>query len=207
VLRVQRCNRCHALFHPPVPACRYCRSEDISVADTSGRGVVIGVTVNYQQWDPRFPAPFVIATVALEEDPRVRGITNLIGVDPEAAQVGMRVRLRFEAIEDVWLPVFEPTADEADELPSDETDPASHRQWVRPRHETTKFEDRVAISGIGMWRIGRRLMQPPRWFRSSTIWAYTRRVVEAPEWRNRSAVVCTSRPDALSMLALKCRSE
>jgi acetyl-CoA acetyltransferase len=32
---------------------------------------------------------------------------------------------------------------------------------VRPRHGTTKFEDRVAISGIGMSAIGRRQMRPP----------------------------------------------
>jgi len=165
VLRFNRCHACGAFLHPPVPVCRYCRSEDIGIENVSGRGVVIGATVNYQQWDPRFPPPFVIATVAIDEDPRVRVITNVVGVEPETVHVGMRVQVRFEAVDDVWLPLFEPTGQEPGEgvaeLPSDETDPASHGRWVRPRLSTTKFEDRVAISGIGMSPIGRRLMLPP----------------------------------------------
>jgi acetyl-CoA acetyltransferase/uncharacterized OB-fold protein len=161
VLRFKQCTACGALLHPPPPVCRYCRSEDIGVADVSGRGVVVGVTVNHQPWDPRFPPPFVIATVAIEDDPRVRVITNLVGVDPDEAHVGMRVRVRFEAVEDVWLPLFEPAGGDVDELPSDETPPEDHRRWVRPMPETEKFEDRVAITGIGMSRIGRRLMLPP----------------------------------------------
>ena len=161
VLRFKRCNACGALLHPPPPVCRYCRSQDIGVADVSGRGVVIGVTVNHQLWDPRFPPPFVIAIVAIEEDPRVRVLTNLVGVAPEAAHVGMRVRVRFEASEDVWLPLFEPDGGDAGELPSDETPPGEHRRWVRPVLRTDKFEDRVAITGIGMSPIGRRLMLPP----------------------------------------------
>jgi len=68
-IRFSRCNACAALLHPPPPVCRYCRSQDIGVAGVSGRGVVVGVTVNHQLWDPRFPPPFVIATVAIEEDP------------------------------------------------------------------------------------------------------------------------------------------
>jgi uncharacterized OB-fold protein len=57
VLRFSRCNACAALLHPPPPVCRYCRSQDIGVAGVSGRGVVVGVTVNHQLWDPRFPPP------------------------------------------------------------------------------------------------------------------------------------------------------
>ena len=133
VLRFKRCNVCGAFLHPPVPVCRYCRSEDIGVAEVSGRGVVVGVTVNHQLWDPRFPPPFVIATVAIEEDPRVRVLSNLVDVDPDAVNVGMRVQVRFEQHEDVWLPLFVPAAlsgptalsgpasSVVDELPSDET--------------------------------------------------------------------------------------
>ncbi|WP_438803147.1 thiolase C-terminal domain-containing protein [Frankia gtarii] len=161
VLRFARCNACGALLHPAPVACRYCRSADLGVADVSGRGVVVGATVNHQQWDARFPTPFVIATVAIEEDPRVRVITNLIGVDVDDAHVGMRVRVRFQPVEDVWFPLFEPDGGDVDELPSDETPPDGHHRWVRPMLRTDKFEDRVAITGIGMSQIGRRLMVAP----------------------------------------------
>jgi acetyl-CoA acetyltransferase/uncharacterized OB-fold protein len=161
VLRFSRCNACAALLHPPPPVCRYCRSQDIGVDGVSGRGVVVGVTVNHQLWDPRFPPPFVIATVAIEEDPRVRLLTNLVGVAAGEAHVGMRVRVRFEPVEDVWLPLFEPDGGDASELPSDETPPGDHRRWVRPMRGADKFEDRVAITGVGMSPIGRRLMVAP----------------------------------------------
>src|SRR5258708_16946268 len=161
VLRFNRCNACGALLHPPPPVCRYCRSQDIGVAGVSGRGVVVGVTVNHPLWDPRFPPPFVIAIVAIEEDPRVRVLTNLADVAPEAAHVGMRVRVRFEASEDVWLPLFEPDGGDAGELPSDETPPGEHRRWVRPVLRTAKFENRAAIPANGMSPVGGPLHLPP----------------------------------------------
>src|SRR5262245_8160601 len=96
VLRFASCNNCRALLHPPRPVCRYCRSTAIGLRDVAPRGVVVGVTVNHQPWDPRFPPPHVIATVAIDEDPRVRVVTNLVDVEPDDAHVGMRVEARFE---------------------------------------------------------------------------------------------------------------
>ena len=163
VLRFQQCRSCSALLHPPQPVCRYCHSDEIDVTAVSGRGVVVGVTVNHQPWDPAFPPPFVIASVAIEEDPRVRVTTNLVDVPPEDAKVGMAVQVRFEQAEDVWLPLFAPDPGHPDEvaLPDDETPPGDHRRWVRPMSGGAKFEDRVALTGIGMSPIGRRLMIPP----------------------------------------------
>jgi acetyl-CoA acetyltransferase/uncharacterized OB-fold protein len=161
VLRFQRCGSCSALLHPPQPVCRYCRSDDIGTTEVSGSGVIVGLTVNHQQWDPAFPPPFVIVSVAIDEDPRVRVISNLVGADAANARVGMRVRVRFEQAEDVWLPVFELAGGEVDELPSDETPPENHRAWVRPMLRADKFEDTVAITGIGQSPIGRRLMEAP----------------------------------------------
>src|SRR4051812_35920505 len=77
VLRFTSCNSCGALLHPRPPVCRYCRSEDLGRRDVSGRGIVVGATVNHHQWDPRFPPPFAIVTVAIEEDTRVRVVSNL----------------------------------------------------------------------------------------------------------------------------------
>jgi uncharacterized OB-fold protein len=49
---------------------------------------VVGFTVNHHLWDSRFPPPYVIATVAIEEDPRVRLATNLVDVAPDEVRVG-----------------------------------------------------------------------------------------------------------------------
>jgi acetyl-CoA acetyltransferase/uncharacterized OB-fold protein len=161
VLRFPGCNECGALQHPPGPVCRYCRSGDLGMRAVQPTGVVVGVTINHQQWDARYAPPFAIATVAIDADPRVRLVTNLVDLEPEEARVGMRVRARFEQHEDVWIPLFVPCDEPDAELPQDETAPEDHRRWVRPMLPGPRPEDRAAITGIGMSQIGRRLMRPP----------------------------------------------
>jgi acetyl-CoA acetyltransferase/uncharacterized OB-fold protein len=161
VLRFDACQGCGALLHPPQPICRYCRSQDIAKRDVDPTGVIVGVTVNHQQWDARFPPPFAIATVALDADSRVRLVTNIVDIDPEEARVGMRVRARFEHHEDVWIPLFAPTGEPDGTIPEDETAPDDHGRWAPPMLPGPRPEDRAAITGIGMSDIGRRLMRPP----------------------------------------------
>jgi acetyl-CoA acetyltransferase len=105
-----------------------------------------------------------VASVAIDEDPRVRLISNLVDVDPSMVEVGQRVAVRFEHRDDVYLPLFAPVEDgpsEAATLPEDEIDPAEHARHIRPMVRADKFEDRVIVSGIGSSAIGRRLMVPP----------------------------------------------
>jgi len=161
VLRFGGCNQCGALLHPPAPVCRYCHSQDLGVRDVEPTGVVVGVTVNHQAWDARYAPPYIIANVAIDADPRVRLVTNLIDLEPGEARVGMRVRARFEQREDVWIPVFAPYGAPDADLPGDETQPGEHRRWLRAAPPGPRPEDQVAITGIGMSQIGRRLMRPP----------------------------------------------
>lgn len=161
VLSFVSCNSCGALLHPPTPVCRYCRSQDLGWRSVDGRGLVVGFTVNHQQWDPRFPTPYVVATVALEADPRVRLTTNIVDVAVEELRVGMKVSPRFEHRENVWIPLYMPIDAPDGELPLDETPADDHLRWARPVIRSDRFEERVAITGIGMSAIGRRLMRPP----------------------------------------------
>ena len=71
----------------------------------------MGFTVNPHPWHPAFPPPYVIAIVALDEDPLVRLTTNIVGCEPDEVHIGQRVRVRFEQHDDVWLPLFEPTGE------------------------------------------------------------------------------------------------
>ena len=161
-LRFQECQACHALIHPPAPVCRYCRSREIGVRDVSGKAALAGFTVNHRFSVPGMPAPYVIAQVAIAEDPRVRLTTNIVDSDPDQLELGQQVEVVFEQIEDVWLPLFR-VADEAERaaLPEDEIAPERFGEHVRPMLTAEKFEDKVALTGIGMSPIGRRLMVPP----------------------------------------------
>jgi len=179
VLRFQQCQDCKALLHPPQPVCRYCRSDDLGTADVAGTATVIGVSVNHQLWDPAFPPPYVVASVAIDEDPRVHVLTNLVDVDPTEVEVGQRVRVHFEQHEDVYLPLFRPMAEDTldpGSLPDDEISAGDHAKHIRPMLRTDKFEDKVVLSGIGASRIGRRLMVPPL---SLTVAAITAAVADA----------------------------
>ena len=105
-LRFQECKACTALIHPPAPVCRYCRSRDIGVRAVSGRATLAGFTVNERFSLPGMPAPYVIAQVAIEEDPRVRLTTNIVDAEPDQLELGQQMEVVFEQAEDVWLPLF-----------------------------------------------------------------------------------------------------
>ena len=158
-LRFQRCAECGQLRHPPGPVCASCLSTDWAPAAVSGRAVVAGFTVNEHTWIPTFPPPYVIAIVAIEEDDRVRLTTNIVNCDPADVHVGMKVQVRFEHDDDVWIPLFEPTGD-PEKGPFPATDPKSHEARPMPKG-ADKFEDHVAVTGIGMSQVGRRLMVDP----------------------------------------------
>jgi acetyl-CoA acetyltransferase/uncharacterized OB-fold protein len=157
-LRIQACQDCATLVHPPVPICPSCRSLSWAPREVSGRATVAGFTVNSQQWLPNFvPPPYVIAAVALEEDPTVRLTTNIVECDPEDVHIGQQVAVRFEQQDDVWVPLFAPTGE-----PDGPNPVEPPKAFVpRPAPSDDRFEHRSVISGIGRSRMGRRLMVNP----------------------------------------------
>ncbi|MGX9673351.1 thiolase C-terminal domain-containing protein [Mycobacterium sp. HM-7] len=162
-LRVTECENCHALIHPPAPACRHCRERKTAIRTVSGLATLIGFTINERFSIPGLPAPYVVAQVALVEDPRVRLTTNIIDCDPAQLELGQQMEVVFEQHEDVWLPLFRPVADQPAlaPLPTDEIEPQDYAKHVRPMITTEKFEDKAAITGVGASQMGRRLMLDP----------------------------------------------
>ncbi|CDQ46605.1 MULTISPECIES: thiolase C-terminal domain-containing protein [Mycolicibacterium] len=162
VLRILGCDDCSSLIHPPQPVCRYCGSHDLSPKEVSGRAVLSAFTVNERFAIRGLPAPYVVAQVAIEEDPRVRLTTNIIESDPGELELGRVMEVAFEQHDDVWLPLFRPTTEpEMAALPEDEIAPRDFGRHVRTRLTTEKFEDAAAITGIGASKLGRRLMVSP----------------------------------------------
>ena len=157
VLRIQGCSDCGQLVHPPVPICPYCRSRSPKPTPVSGRGTIVGFTVNAHRWLPGLDPPYVIANVALEEDPRVHLTTNIVGCDPADVQIAQKVAVRFEQQEDVWLPLFELTG----ELDSVDRVDEPVRPLPRAPLSEERFEHKVVLSGIGRSTFGRRLMVDP----------------------------------------------
>ena len=155
-LRIQGCTDCGTLVHPPAPICPTCRSRSSEPTTVSGRGTIVGYTVNQHQWLPDMEPPYAIAVVALAESADVRLTTNIVGCDPDDVHIGQQVSVRFEQYDDVWLPMFELAG-------GPDTDPLEAPRRPQPRAPLSddRFEHRAVLSGVGRSALGRRLMVDP----------------------------------------------
>ena len=97
---LQRCSDCAAVQHRPRGVCADCLSSHLEHFVASGRGEVHTFTVTHQNGMPGFrnACPYVLAYVELEEGPRL--MTNIPGCDPEAVEIGMRVKADFVATDE-----------------------------------------------------------------------------------------------------------
>ncbi len=107
-LRVLRCRACGFWLHPPEPRCPRCLAEDLVPEALSGRGEVETFTINMKPWGADMATPYVVAIVALPEQPGLRVATNIVGCGVDEVRIGLPVRVVFEQDEDVWLPMFTP---------------------------------------------------------------------------------------------------
>ncbi len=154
-LRIPRCTDCGAFVHPSQTVCPDCHAANLVYTAVGKDGVVVGVSVNHQPWGNGLELPYVVAIVELDDAPAVRLTTNLVNVDADGARVGLAVRAVFEHLDDVWLPMFEPSG--RPDQPGHVELPAVD---VRTPASTERFEHRSALTGIGMSQVGRRLMRP-----------------------------------------------
>jgi uncharacterized OB-fold protein len=90
---LQRCDACGRVRFPPMGTCPYCGSPLASEVAATGRGTIYSFVTAHQTVSPGYDGdvPYTIATVELEEGPRVLG-----GVEPPgAASIGATVAPRF----------------------------------------------------------------------------------------------------------------
>lgn len=154
VLRIGWCKACAIHLHPSTEVCPHCLGTAVEPVAVTGHATVVACTENRQQWLPGHPPPYVVAIVALSDAP-VRLTTNIVGCAPSDVHVGMPVQVRFEQHGDVWLPVFAPVPGALPNLIIDELPTRSPPTAIR----RNKFEDKVAITGIGQSVLGRRLAE------------------------------------------------
>lgn len=112
-LMIQHCPACERLFHPPAPICPRCASLEVAPKAVSGLGHVASFTINHQAWTAELTEPYVVAIVELDDQAGLRLLSNIVGVPPDGVHIDLPVQVRFEQIEDVWLPLFEPRAGDA----------------------------------------------------------------------------------------------
>lgn len=109
-LKILHCNDCRKYIHPYAARCIHCGSSRLAPKAVSGKGTVVGFTINHQPWIKDLDVPYVIALVALEEQEDIRLMSDMPKCPPDNAQVGMPVEVYFEEQDGVFVPLFEPTS-------------------------------------------------------------------------------------------------
>lgn len=106
-LRIQRCDGCGALQHPPGVRCPVCGSMQLGWTVASGRGTLYSWAVPHHPQVPAFDYPFVVGLVELEEGTRL--VSNITDVEPADLRIGMPLEVHWiEADTDVVLHQFRP---------------------------------------------------------------------------------------------------
>ena len=97
---VPKCADCGAYNWTPYPACRVCLSERLDWVSVSGRGTLYTFSeVHRGPGAFSVEAPYVVAAVALDEDPnRLVVMGNMVEYDPAELEVGMPVEIVYEDI-------------------------------------------------------------------------------------------------------------
>lgn len=106
VLVVQRCQDCGRYRHYPQYLCPECSSGAWTWAPVSGRGRVHSFTVTYQPYHPSWATRVPYAVVTVELDEGVRMVSDLPDEDVEEVEIGRRVEVFFEDLDEITLPRF-----------------------------------------------------------------------------------------------------
>jgi uncharacterized OB-fold protein len=106
-LRIQQCNACKTLHHPPRPMCNECLATDMGHRVMSGRGKVYSWIKPVHPPMPMFEAGYVVALVNLEEGPRL--MSNICEIPFEDITNEMPVEVFFVPVQGGYkVPQFRP---------------------------------------------------------------------------------------------------
>jgi uncharacterized OB-fold protein len=96
-LRIQKCNACGELRHPPGPMCPTCHAADRGYVVASGKGTVFSFLVHHAPQLPGKELPITLALIELEEGVRIVGEVQ---GNRESIAIGAPVEVAFEKIDD-----------------------------------------------------------------------------------------------------------
>ena len=107
-LRIQKCNACGELRHPPGPMCPRCHAADRGYVVASGRGRVFSFLVHHAPQLPGKELPATLALIEVEEG--VRMVGEILRPTDGGITIGDPVQVVFERIDDdltlaQWAPI------------------------------------------------------------------------------------------------------
>ncbi len=102
-LLIKKCNDCGEVHHYPRALCPFCWSEKVEWVQAKGTGEIYTYTVTRRGG----PVPYCIASVTLDEGPRM--MTNIVDCDLDTIKIGQKVKVTFKKTEGgASVPCFAP---------------------------------------------------------------------------------------------------
>lgn len=97
-LAVQTCSACQVKQHPPEEICHRCGSMSFTSTVLEPAGTIYSYTIAHYPVHPALAdvVPYAVVLVALDEDPTIRVVGNLVGLPPELVEIGMAVSAVWE---------------------------------------------------------------------------------------------------------------
>lgn len=104
-----QCGQCGHFRMPPSPYCPECQSNHIEWPELPGTGTVFSYAICTRNPKDGSEYVYVPAVVDLDGAPGARLVTNLFDVDADDVEIGMKVTVDWNPIQDDWvLPIFKP---------------------------------------------------------------------------------------------------
>jgi uncharacterized OB-fold protein len=108
-----KCSHCGTFRLPPSPFCFNCQHRDIAWVTLAGTGTIYTFTIVRHPLAPHLKevVPFVSGVIELDgtQGAGARMIANIVDVNPDAVQIGDKVRVFFDKISDTFaVPRFRP---------------------------------------------------------------------------------------------------
>jgi uncharacterized protein len=142
VLRIQRCEGCGTLRHPPGPVCPSCLAMERGWVAAAGLGRLYSFTEHHAPQIPGKRLPLLIGVVELDEG--VRMIGELRGIVREDVEIGMPVQVGFDRIDDeLTLAYWEPVSAEGEGL-----EPGDRAASDHPGDRAASLRAPVEIPGL-----------------------------------------------------------
>ncbi len=101
-LMLQQCTHCQTIQHPPEDVCHECQGMEFSHVESAGQGTVYSYAVMHYAAHPALQdaVPYGVVLVQLDDYPHVRVVGNCLNVELDGFNIGMKVRVTWEAIAD-----------------------------------------------------------------------------------------------------------
>lgn len=114
-LCIPRCPSCGAIRMPPGPCCWRCHgTAALDWFEVPGTGRVHTFTVTRRAFHRALAdyVPYVLAVIELDDADGARLVSNVVDMDPDEVQVGLRVEVVWDRAGEAVVPRFRPRADQ-----------------------------------------------------------------------------------------------